>query len=101
MCVSRCLALENDCINCLEDYETQTSTPSCIFDSRSSSTLRPLLQLMDDVCRAAAYVLAPKYEWVCGKSTSVHVYLPEHVWQLCYLEPARVTVGFGGRIAHS
>lgn len=39
----------NDCINCLEDYETETSTPSCIFDT-SSGTLGPLLQLMDDVC---------------------------------------------------
>lgn len=57
MRTSRCLALENDCINCLEDYETQTFTPSCIFDTLSRS-LRPLLQLMDDVRKHVAYVLA-------------------------------------------
>lgn len=62
MCASRCLAPENDCINCLEDYETQTSAPSCIFDT-SSSTLGPLLRLMDDVWWGVAYVLATKL-WV-------------------------------------
>lgn len=49
----------NDCINCLEDYETETSTRSCIFDT-SSGTLGPLLQLMDDVWSGVAYALATK-----------------------------------------